>query len=224
MTQRNETSDADGKSAGRYHHGDLRAALVAEARRVVETAGPEAPPSGGGQPPACHRPRPIITSRTSGTSCRRRGGGLQGVRPGDGAARGEAEDGGSDPAGGFQGLGVGYVTFAVKHPALYALMHGPAFQGEGHPAVGGPPGERRPLDRGGRRACLPDATEDEKMAACAAAWSLVHGMATLCLDGRLGWMLDLEDLDAAAHAITRQLDITRAIGSSARAAEVWEEP
>ena len=28
------------------------------------------------------------------------------------------KDGGSDPAGGFQGLGVGYVTFAVKHPAL----------------------------------------------------------------------------------------------------------
>ncbi len=222
MTKPKQISRSGKKDGPRYHHGDLRAALVAEARQVVETAGPEglslrgvAKAAGVSQAAPYHHFKDKQDLLAAVAVDGFRAFGQEMARH---AARAETDK--DDPMTGFQGLGVGYVTFALKNPALFALMHGPTFQGDGeHPAVTqARQASAAPLIAA-VGACLPNATEHEKMAACAAAWSLVHGMATLCQDGRLSWMLDLEDLDAAARSITRQLDITRAIGSPATAAK-----
>lgn len=106
-----------------------------------------------------------------------------------------------DPRAGLAALGVAYVVFARDEPSLFKLMFGPTIEKKSaHPA----------LDEAGC-ACFDalrqaveaarfgdrEADLDDVSLAC---WSLVHGLASLIVDGRLA-----EEDAGSAEAVARRL-------------------
>jgi AcrR family transcriptional regulator len=87
--------------------------------------------------------------------------------------------------GSFLEVGVAYVRFAVEEPASFEVMYQPALYHPDDPDVVAARAEaaemlypRVPIDGGG-------ATRRARLEAGVAAWSLVHGVATLYLSGNL---------------------------------------
>jgi AcrR family transcriptional regulator len=85
----------------------------------------------------------------------------------------------------FLELGVAYVEFALEHRAHFAVMFDPALLDTDDPAfVEASDGAFAELRTGVDTLSAPGAKEDAA-AAVIAAWSLVHGLATLALTGSL---------------------------------------
>ena len=84
-----------------------------------------------------------------------------------------------DAGRGFLEVGVAYVRFAVSHRAYFEVMYRPELYRPDDPEVLGARAAAAVLLYGTDR---PDAG---RLAAGAAAWSLVHGLATLWLNGNL---------------------------------------
>ncbi len=163
------------KPGVRYHHGDLRAALVAEGLKQLKK-GPaeglslrEIARNIGVSATAVYRHFPdkaallaalcIEGDRMLAEAFRKA---MAKVRPGREA---------------FDEMGRAYVRFALAHPALFRLMMSPA-------------GARR--DQGEAGAILidalrslsgPDLPKAERDVQRLKAWSMVHGLAMLMLDG-----------------------------------------
>jgi AcrR family transcriptional regulator len=149
-----------------YHHGDLRAALLRAAGELLEKQGlaalslREAARRAGVSHNAPYRHFPDREALLAAL----------------------AAEGFSWLSEGFKGAGrergLSYVRFALEHPQRFRLMFGGLLPIGSHPE----------LRDAGRRAYqgLEDAFaelgEDARFAA-AAAWSLVHGLANLILDG-----------------------------------------
>lgn len=77
-------------------------------------------------------------------------------------------------------MGEAYVRFALKHPQRFRLMFG------GSLAVGKYPALREAADRAYQAlvdSFRPHADAQQAQVAAAAAWSLVHGLSHLILDG-----------------------------------------
>ena len=119
------------------------------------------------------------------------------------AARLNAAAAATDPRAGLGALGVAYVVFAREEPSLFKLMFGPSIEKKSaHPA----------LDDAGC-ACF-DALRQAVEAASffdgdrdlgdvsLACWSLVHGLASLMVDGRLAEE-DAGSVEAVATRLTR---------------------
>ena len=189
-----------------YHHGDLRTALIAKARAIVESDGPNAvslrgvaKAAGVSQAAPYHHFKDkhslLAAVAAEGfdelTNCM--------------TERAHAQ---SKPIDQLRALGAGYAAYAVANPSLFKLMQGPIFQGENVDDA-----LRKAREASAAplvaavSACLPGASQKQIMTACAAAWSLVHGMATLIADGRLKTLIDTDDVNAAADQITRHLAI-----------------
>jgi AcrR family transcriptional regulator len=92
-----------------------------------------------------------------------------------------------DPLQRMQEMGVAYVLFAVRHPQLYRLMFGGELRDrESH--------EELRQESGATYAALGAAMEDsmetggrgEPTAFSLSAWALVHGLAMLLVDQRVG--------------------------------------
>jgi AcrR family transcriptional regulator len=193
-----------------YHHGDLRAALLATAEARIRASGPASVSLRGlardlgvsHAAPAHH----FGTLRGLFTALATEGHRLMG----------EAMER-AQRSGGFAEVGVAYVAFAVDHPAHFGVMFTPdllelddpglaaaraATLGQlgagargvapggaaGSRAPGGAAGSRAPGGAAGSRAPGGAAGSRAPGAAAAAlaAWSLVHGLATLHLSGSLG--------------------------------------
>jgi AcrR family transcriptional regulator len=171
-----------------YHHGDLRAALVAAALDLLEAGGEAA-----------------LSLRAAARAC-----GVSAMAPyrhfaskealleavaargfGDLAADLEAADGSATGVQALAAQGAAYVTFAGRNPALFRLM----FMRDG----GKPVGSRayRVLERRAATLAGPAMTAEDL---ALAAWSLVHGLAALILDRRVP--LEGEAAEAAARRIT----------------------
>ena len=197
-----------------YHHGDLRSALIAEAQKIIERDGPAkvslrgvAKAAGVSSAAPYHhfKDKQALLAAVAANGFRA----FTRTMIDRGAPAATAEER-------LQLLGVGYVEYAVRHAQLFRLMQGPAFEGidpksdfcqaRKESAV--------PLINA-VSACLPGATQGQIKKACAGAWSMVHGMAVLCNDGRLSYMIDINDLEAAALSITRQLNVTSVLSGDA---------
>lgn len=152
-----------------YHHGDLRAVTLRAARELLEKQGPDA----------------VVlreVARRAGVSHNApyrhfdsREALLAAL-----AAQGFAEFAQRMASAGGAGMGEAYVGFALEHPQLFRLMFGGAVK----------LGRDAELGRAARRAydglvegfrARGDVAEPDT--AAAAAWSLVHGLAHLLLDG-----------------------------------------
>ena len=189
------------QSARPYHHGDLRAALLRAAVEAIGQAGP-----------AAMSLREV--ARRAGVSHAAaayhfgdKAGLLTAV-----AAQGyrmlteELRDA-RDAGRGFLEVGVAYVRFAVSHRAHFEVMYRPELY--------------RPDDAEVRQAragaavllygtASPDAG---RLAAGAAAWSLVHGLATLWLNGNLPPQLGT-DPEEITRLIAPYLSISASPGAS----------
>ena len=163
----------------RYHHGDLRAALVdaglallaerdlegLSLREMARTVGVSAT--------AVYRHFPDKTSLMAALARE----GLERLA----AAQHLASDAvGGGPAG-FAATGRAYVRFALANPALFRLIFASS-------ALAHSSGETEALRflRANAAANLPEGAEQASAEVGAVqAWALVHGLATLMLDGQL---------------------------------------
>jgi len=162
-----------------YHHGDLRRALIAAALVAIAEHGPAAlslrdlarRADVSHAAPAHHfgdKAGLLTAIATEGFT-------LLAAALRDAGTR----------TGSFLEVGVAYVGFAVDHPAHFAVMYRPDLYHATDPAVLAARDQAGASLHGGV-AALPDTRAGEESATNAlAAWSLVHGLATLWLSGSL---------------------------------------
>jgi hypothetical protein len=109
-------------------------------------------------------------------------------------------------------IGRAYVKFAIDNPEHFGVMfpgesldqQDPAFVGASDRCFG-------PLVDVVRRAEQEGYLMDDPMLVAASAWSIVHGLASLWLSGRVQARTGVVDADAIADAVTR-LFVERVMG------------
>src|SRR5215472_3598262 len=199
------------QSARPYHHGDLRAALLRAAVAAIEQAGP------AGMSLRDVARRAGVSHAAAAYHFGDKAGLLTEV-----AAQGyrmltqELQDA-RDSRRGFLEVGVAYVRFAISHRAHFEVMYRPELY--------------RPEDaevreaRAGAAVLLYGSTSPDagQLAAGAAAWSLVHGLATLWLNGNLPPQLGT-DPEEITRRIARYLTGTASAGAPQQQRESGHRP
>ncbi|WP_116200016.1 TetR/AcrR family transcriptional regulator [Amycolatopsis circi] len=159
-----------------YHHGDLRAALLTTAMQMLEQGEQfslrAVARKAGVSPTAPYRhfaDRDALESALA----------AQGLRDLDA----DLSQGDASPAtvAGLAELGVAYVDFALRRPALFRLMFGNACDDTSDDRVAAAAAVHETLARA-VGAVFPDA---DLAAITIAGWGMVHGLACLHLDGKL---------------------------------------
>lgn len=162
-----------------YHHGDLRRAVLDRAVEVIATEGP-----------GHFSLRSLAADLgVSHTAPRHHFGSREGVLNAL-AAEGfgllaDALRAVRQAGGGFREVGVAYVAFAVAHPAHFEVMFSPKLLDENDPALQAARSVTFAELQGGVQALQATGQVDDPAAAVLAAWSVVHGIATLALTGNL---------------------------------------
>jgi AcrR family transcriptional regulator len=120
----------------------------------------------------------------------------------------------ADPRAGLRALGVAYVVFARDEPSLFKLMFGPAIETKSaHPALDDASCACFDALRRAVAAAFHDSGNDldDVSLAC---WSLVHGLASLFVDGRLAER-DAASAEVIAARLTRLIsDALAALGET----------
>ncbi|MDM8166141.1 TetR/AcrR family transcriptional regulator [Roseovarius sp.] len=170
-----------------YHHGDLRAALIAAGEEVLADTGVE----GFSLRQVA---RKVGVSHSAPAHHFGDAGGLLRAMAADGfrrflaAMRRRQAEAGDDPREMFLGSGLGYVEFAEGAPALFRLMFGSdrikdvpdaAFEEAAQAAF------QHLVDDVARLRGISPYEDETAMADVMAAWSMVHGFADLLLAGRM---------------------------------------
>lgn len=203
----------------RYHHGDLRRALLDAARRLVERGGPNgvgvrALAREAGVSPAA--PYHHFADREAILAALAAEGFGELVRAMRRGTRRLADAGSLNK---LQAVGIAYVRFAARNPQLFRLM------------FGGQLGDRSKyadLQQSAdeafdvmRRLLGPThetASSGRPTPTALAAWSTVHGLATLLIDGRLAAQLSERQAAELAREVTRVLGTgLRALAESPQA-------
>jgi AcrR family transcriptional regulator len=180
-----------------YHHGDLRRALLDTALEAV-----------GEQGPAALSLRDVArragVSHAAPTHHFRDKTALLTALAAEGwsllaDALREAAEGGR----GFAELGVAYVVFATSHPAHFAVMRAPGLARGDDPDLVAAMERARAQMQTGVRHFEAGSTRDADTTALA-AWSLVHGLAALILEGAVPLKPDA-DVATLARTVTARL-------------------
>lgn len=182
-----------------YHHGNLREALLDAAERLLEREGASAlvlrriaRDAGVSHAASYHH--------FDGREALLRGLAARGFeRFGESLARAVT---GREGMAAFAEMGVAYVGFAAGHPALFRLLFGPeAAARQAHPEVAA--AARAAF--GGLLTMAREAgpgEEDEVRRRALSAWAVVHGLASLLVDGQLGPLgVSLPQHEAVARAL-----------------------
>ncbi len=187
------TTTARTGSERRYHHGDLRGALLRAAAAEIERVGVGAlslralaRAAGVSHAAPTHHfgdKRGLLTALAA-----------EGHRLLADVMRQALEDSG----GRFLEAGVAYVRFAVSHPAHFDVMFRPELHRRDDPELRAAGAQTLTLLRGNAAPLAGGAGADRAASAALAAWSLVHGLATLHLTGNLPPGADVEGLARAA--------------------------
>lgn len=159
-----------------YHHGDLRAAILASASQTLEKESlsklslREAARRAGVSHNAPYRHFPDRESLLAALAAE--GFGM--------LARAQRE---AVAAGGLRGMGEAYVRFALAHPQRFQLMFGGVVPIAKHPELR----EVATKTFAGLSGALAEQTPGARGASDAsiAAWALVHGLAHLLMDERI---------------------------------------
>lgn len=183
MTSNGNSVNMANASRG-YHHGDLRAALVAAGldllkdRSVDDLSLREVSRKVGVSATAVYRHFPDKQALLYAL-CEQGAAQLARVQE-------EAMEAAGGGQAGFDATGRAYVRFALANPALFRLM-----------MTTRPPGGLLDADETAVNAAMrllrqniagllpPGATEDEQRMATIKSWALVHGLAMLMLDGQV---------------------------------------
>ena len=166
-------------AAKAYHHGELRSALVTAALDLLAAGGPEAlslravARQAGVSAMAPYRHYADKEALLAAVAIH----GFEGLHAALAAA-----DAAVPPASALTEQAVAYVRYALANPMLFRLMFGPR-QAFGHPELTAA-GEAAYAVLSNRVAdqTLPG---DDREAQTLGCWSLVHGLASLFLDGRI---------------------------------------
>ncbi|UCE30190.1 MAG: TetR/AcrR family transcriptional regulator [Burkholderiales bacterium] len=169
-----------------YHHGELRAALIAATEAILAERGVdgftlrEAARRAGVSPAApSHHFGDAAGLLTAVAKL-----GFDGLAE---ALRAGATAAGREPLARLRGLGIGYVRFALANRARFLLMFRRAVLRPDDPMLAAANAAYRELEDAIRvlRGCAPDEGLDERgHASLIAYWSVVHGFAHLALDGQ----------------------------------------
>lgn len=197
----------------RYHHGDLRNALLGEAERILEAEG---------MPGLTLRAVARAIGVTHAAPSNHFGDltGLMSDLAAEGHARMSAEltsavnAMGDDPVQRARAAGRAYVGFAKAHPGLFTLMFRSERLDAQRPALQ----EAILKSRQGLRDLLVGRPEHEVLpsatvvAQSIAMWSLVHGYAVLMLEGRLkGMLAALPEPESPEDFFQRVLDAVKLV-------------
>jgi AcrR family transcriptional regulator len=181
---------ARGRGLGRrrYHHGNLRQALLDAALALIERAGADALTLRGAAklagvsqaaPYRHFRNKDALLAAVAGEGFR-----AMAEAMGERAAPHQ-----NDPVGRLRALGLAYIEFAAGHPAHFRVMFGrmprdraahPALQAAAKAAYGLLISAIRDCQAAGGA----PGGDPEDLALC--AWSAVHGLSALVVDGQLG--------------------------------------
>lgn len=191
------------KKPGAYHHGNLHTALLEAARTLVDESGiegftlREVARRAGVSPGAPYHhfkdKAEIISALVQ-----------ESLTTLDQLSREAAESKPNAPEK-LRAIGVAYVTYAVTHTAEFRLM----FRPELGTSLENMEPSTLPVFRV-LTAVVTELgeTEEESRTLTIAAWSLVHGLTTLLLDGPLRSMAtDLNGVKRLAEQVTSTLDI-----------------
>ena len=184
-------------SERRYHHGDLRRALLDEALAAIERDGPGsislrelARRAGVSHAAPAHHFGDKIGLLTAIA--------IEGFE-----LFADELNAAFEATGSFLEVGVAYVGFAVRHRAHFDVMFRPELLRAGDPALVAARERSRQALYGPLGSVPLDPSEDTVRAGVA-AWALVHGLATLYLDGNLPPALG-NDPEAIAREIAVHL-------------------
>ncbi len=177
------------KSAARsgrpYHHGELKEALVAAGRKLLEEKGLR-----GFTLRECARRAEVSHAAPAHhfdsiddllAEIATRGFGELTE-----AMAAEARRAGGDPAARLVGQGVGYMAFAAANPMLFRLMFNRETDGFETPALVAAAKAARELHFAAIEAAIPKAPPEVKVRMSDFAWASVHGFITLVLEGQIG--------------------------------------
>jgi len=167
------------KPADRYHHGDLRAALMREAGRVLASAGPEAlslRELARALGVSHNAPYKHFANRDALLAALAAEGYRELTAEGQQAAR-------DAPAGEtMRARAMAYIRFALRRPAVFKLMFSRDIRASGHAEVS-------EAARTGffalRQAVAGGATDRAANDTALAAWAFVHGIAHLLIDKQI---------------------------------------
>ena len=157
-----------------YHHGDLPAALLAAAERLLREHGPaglslrEVARQAGVSHNAPYRHFPTREALLAALAA-------EGFHRLDAVLREAAASAAQTGEAPLLPLGRAYLRFAAAHPALYRLMFGAGPRKDEHPALRAAAAPAFAT----LAACTPDRQ------AAIGAWALVHGLAQLLQDGQV---------------------------------------
>ena len=179
-----------------YHHGDLRAACLTAAMELL-AEGDEATVSlraVAGVRGFAQRSLPALPGQGRAAG----GDGHRGLprsarRPGAADADAAVEDK-------FVAMAQAYVPFGVRNPALFGLMFGHPCSRD-HPETSAAAAETRAVLAERVATAIPAAQHASFMIG---AWALVHGLASLVMDGKLPGD-DREALDAMVRSIVETM-------------------
>ena len=180
-----------------YHHGDLRAALIAAAEAVIVERGVD-----GFSLRETAR-RAGVSPAAPGHHFKDARGLLTAVAARIFQAFGDALEAGAqgpDRVARLHGQGIAYVRFALANPAKFDLLWRKALIDPADPAYKAA-GERafRLLDQVVRGDGGAETDAPAEVAPSIAAWSIVHGFARLAMDGQFG--TELGAAERAADAL-----------------------
>jgi AcrR family transcriptional regulator len=163
----------------RYHHGNLRRAVIDGALEEIEAKGPAAISMRAiaRRAGVSHAAPAHHFGDKAGLLSAIAAEGYRGLNEATEAALGDRD---------FLAVGRAYVRFAVEHRAHFEVMFRPELYRRDDPEVtAARDAGADVLFRGVRGVLGPDATDDEVIGGVTAAWSFAHGLATLWLDGNL---------------------------------------
>ena len=176
---------ARAKAEKPYHHGELREALVAAGRKLLEEKGLRSftlrecarRAQVSHAAPAHHFVS--IDDLLAEIATR-------GYHDLTAAMTAEGRRSGGDAAARLVGQGVGYMAFAAANPVLFQLMFSREANHFETPALAAAAKSAYHLHREAVEAVIPQASGDVKERMVDFAWAAVHGFITLVLEGQLG--------------------------------------
>jgi AcrR family transcriptional regulator len=176
-----------------YHHGSLRPALMTAALGAIAEVGPSA---------LSMRDvarRAGVSHAASAHHFGDKAGLLTALAAQGYQLLADELDAARERTGRFLEVGVAYVRFAVDHPAHFAVMFRPDLYSADDPAVLAAKVRASAALRGGLEQVPGERTGSDARLAGIAAWSIVHGFASLWLDGALSGLGD--DPEPVARAV-----------------------
>jgi AcrR family transcriptional regulator len=190
-------SDVPTSSPRPYHHGNLRPALMAAAIGEIEETGPAA------MSLRAVARRAGVTHAAAAYHFGDRAGLLTAIAAEGFRLVADALREAQQATGTFLEVGVAYVRFAVTHRAHFEVMYRPELYHRDDAELGRARAAAAVLLYGS------DAPDAEHLAEGVAAWSIVHGVATLWLNGNLPPQLG-DDPEEITRVVAAHLRTSRA--------------